>query len=101
MTARLDTTWTQLSGFQRDLLVAISRLEHEGETCYGLAIKRAIEDVYPDSVTHGRLYQNLDKLDEQRLIEKRELDRRTNEYVITEEGTALLRTHAELLQSLL
>jgi DNA-binding PadR family transcriptional regulator len=101
MTPRLEADWTQLSGFQRDLLVAISWLELEGETCYGLAIKRAIEEVYSDPVTHGRLYQNLDELDEQRLIEKRELDRRTNEYVMTEKGTELLRTHAELLQSLL
>ncbi|MFC6973445.1 PadR family transcriptional regulator [Halomicroarcula sp. GCM10025709] len=100
MAPQLDADWTQLSAFQRDLLVAISQLKRSDETCYGLAIKRVVEDVYPETVTHGRLYQNLDELDEQHLIEKRQLDRRTNEYVITDEGTALLRTHAELLQSL-
>jgi DNA-binding PadR family transcriptional regulator len=100
MTGQLDTDWTQLSGFQRDLLVAICRLEREDETCYGLAIKRIIEDAYTDTVTHGRLYQNLDELDDRGLVEKQQLDRRTNEYAITETGTSLLREQGSLLRSL-
>lgn len=100
MSDQLAPEWAQLSGFQRDLLVVICSLERAGETCYGLAIKSEIEDAYPDVVTHGRLYQNLDKLAERGFLEKRALDRRTNEYAITSDGTALLAAHGELLTEL-
>jgi DNA-binding PadR family transcriptional regulator len=37
-------------------------------------------------VNHGRLYPNLDDLVEMGLVEKSELDKRTNQYALTDEG---------------
>lgn len=56
------------------------------EARYGLAIKRELEGYYGNEVNHGRLYPNLDDLVEAGLAEKSELDRRTNEYSITDRG---------------
>lgn len=53
---------------------------------YGLAIKRRLEEYYQEQVNHGRLYPNLDQLCEQGLVEKRELDKRTNQYSLTDLG---------------
>lgn len=56
------------------------------EARYGLAIKRELEAYYGTEVNHGRLYPNLDDLVEAGLVEKSELDKRTNEYAITDRG---------------
>ncbi|PCR92574.1 PadR family transcriptional regulator [Natrinema ejinorense] len=88
--------WGDLSGFQRDCLEEIQRLDRDGETSYGLAIKHRLETQY-DEVTHGRLYSNLDDLADRGLVEKSELDRRTNEYTLTDEGRALLIQRVERL----
>jgi DNA-binding PadR family transcriptional regulator len=53
---------------------------------YGLAIKRHLEDYYGTEVNHGRLYPNLDDLVEMDLVDKSELDKRTNQYELTETG---------------
>jgi DNA-binding PadR family transcriptional regulator len=53
---------------------------------YGLAVKRALESYYDSEVNHGRLYPNLDELVEMGLVEKSELDKRTNQYGLTEAG---------------
>ncbi|AEH38856.1 helix-turn-helix transcriptional regulator [Halopiger xanaduensis] len=90
------TTWADLSGFQRDVLEAIARLEIADETSYGLAIKRQLEPQYGE-VNHGRLYSNLDSLVERGLVEKSTLDKRTNEYVLTDDGHGLLYQRVERL----
>jgi DNA-binding PadR family transcriptional regulator len=72
---------SELTAFQQNILVILSR-----ETMYGLAIKRELEEYYGEDVNHGRLYPNLDDLVELGLIEKSELDKRTNQYELTEEG---------------
>jgi DNA-binding PadR family transcriptional regulator len=56
------------------------------EPRYGLAIKRELEEYYDDEVNHGRLYPNLDNLVEMGLVEKSELDKRTNQYALTDDG---------------
>ena len=89
-------TWADLTGFQRDCLEAIARLERDDETCYGLAIKRKLEPDHGE-VNHGRLYPNLNELADKGLIEISELDRRTNEYVLTDSGRALLYQRVERL----
>ncbi|WP_380677751.1 PadR family transcriptional regulator [Salinigranum sp. GCM10025319] len=79
-----------LTGFQRDLLYAISSQSKPS----GQEIKEILErDV--EEVRHGRLYPNLDTLVEQDYVEKGELDRRTNYYEITEKGEQLLRERRE------
>ncbi|WP_082224591.1 helix-turn-helix transcriptional regulator [Halolamina rubra] len=91
------TTWTNLTGFKRDLLEAIRRLENDDETVYGLAIKEEVESVYDTEILHGRLYPNLDDLVEAGLIEKGELDRRTNEYQLTTQAEAMLEQRVRVL----
>jgi DNA-binding PadR family transcriptional regulator len=71
----------ELTAFQQNILVILSE-----EAMYGLAIKRSLEKYYGSDVNHGRLYPNLDSLVEMGLVEKSELDKRTNQYELTEEG---------------
>ncbi|ERH09286.1 MAG: transcriptional regulator, PadR family [halophilic archaeon J07HX64] len=53
---------------------------------HGLAIKDELEGYYETEIHHGRLYPNLDTLVEKGLVEKGELDRRTNYYSLTRRG---------------
>jgi DNA-binding PadR family transcriptional regulator len=71
-----------LTAFQQNILVILAE-----EPMYGLAIKRHLEDYYGTEVNHGRLYPNLDDLVEMGLVDKSELDKRTNQYELTEQGT--------------
>ncbi len=89
--------WTDLTAFQRDLLEAVRRLENAGETVYGLAIKREVERLYGEDINHGRLYPNLDDLVDADLLEKGELDKRTNSYELTSSAQSMLEHRARLL----
>ena len=66
-----------LTGFQRDLLYAIAGQDEP----HGLAIKEELEDYYETEIHHGRLCPNLDTL-----VEKGQLDKRTNYYKVTQRG---------------
>ena len=74
-----------LTGFQRDLLYVIAGMENDSYP-HGLSIKEEIEAHYSNEVNHGRLYPNLDRLVEIGLVEKGEIDDRTNSYTLTERG---------------
>jgi DNA-binding PadR family transcriptional regulator len=74
-----------LTAFQQNILAILSE-----EPRYGLAVKRELESYYESDVNHGRLYPNLDELVELGLLEKSELDKRTNQYALTETGKAAL-----------
>lgn len=56
---------------------------------YGLAVKRELEAYYGEKIHHGRLYPNLDRLVDLGLVEKYEIDKRTNGYEATERGERL------------
>jgi DNA-binding PadR family transcriptional regulator len=71
----------ELTAFQQNILTILAE-----EARYGLAIKRELETYYNSEVNHGRLYPNLDDLVEMGLVEKSELDKRTNEYALTDDG---------------
>jgi len=71
-----------LTGFQRDILYVTAGLEEP----HGLAIKDELDDYYEQEINHGRLYPNLDDLVDKGLLEKGELDRRTNVYTVTQRG---------------
>ncbi len=63
-----------LTGFQRDLLYVIAGFDRPS----GQDIKEEIEGYYSSEINHGRLYPNLDTLVNTSLVEKGQLDRRTN-----------------------
>ncbi|MFC7166840.1 PadR family transcriptional regulator [Halospeciosus flavus] len=75
------TSARDLTAFQKNILVVLAE-----EARYGLAIKRELEEYYGKEVNHGRLYPNLDDLVNKGLVEKSELDKRTNEYALTDDG---------------
>jgi DNA-binding PadR family transcriptional regulator len=70
-----------LTAFQHRILVILSE-----RPMYGLAIKRELEAYYGSEVNHGRLYPNLDDLVGMEFVEKSELDKRTNQYELTDDG---------------
>jgi len=78
--------FTDLTGFRRDIIATLADLGPSK----GIAIKEEIEDLYGESIYHGRLYPNLEDLIDAGLIAKGEIDRRTNEYRLTERGEAAL-----------
>ncbi len=71
-----------LTGFQRDLLYVIAGEEQPS----GQEVKDEVEKYYEAEINHGRLYPNLDTLVNKELVEKGELDRRTNYYEISDDG---------------
>ena len=71
-----------LTGFQRDLLYVAAGKDEPN----GLAIKDALDAYYESEIHHGRLYPNLDELVDKGLIEKGQIDRRTNSYEVTQRG---------------
>ena len=80
-----DSVVRDLTAFQQNILIILAE-----EPMYGLAIKRQLETYYDTDVNHGRLYPNLDDLVEMGLVEKSELDKRTNQYELTDDGHAAL-----------
>ena len=73
-----------LTGFQRDLLYVIAGADQPS----GQSVKDEVEQYYSSEINHGRLYPNLDTLVNRDLVEKGQLDRRTNYYAITDDGRA-------------
>ena len=71
-----------LTGFQRDLLYVTAGQDEP----HGLALKDELEEYYETEIHHGRLYPNLDTLVEKGLLEKGQIDRRTNYYQVTQRG---------------
>ena len=71
-----------LTGSQRDILYVITGSEDP----HGLAIKNELDKYYNSEINHGRLYPNLDTLVERDLVEKGQLDARTNVYTLTRRG---------------
>jgi len=80
-------SYVDLTGFQRDILWQLTRLDGD---VHGLRIKESLEEMGYGEVNHGRLYPNLDTLVRSGFVEKGELDRRTNEYELTDEALELL-----------
>lgn len=80
-----------LTGFQRDLLYITAGMDEP----HGLAIKEELESYYGKEIQHGRLYPNLDTLVDKGLIEKGEIDKRTNSYTVTQRGERELQARQE------
>ena len=75
-----------LTRFQWDIIFVLA-----GGSDYGLGIKRSLEENYGEEVQHGRLYPNVDDLVDLGLVEKSALDKRTNQYELTDRGGAAYR----------
>ncbi|AHG01907.1 PadR family transcripitonal regulator (plasmid) [Halostagnicola larsenii XH-48] len=75
-----------LTGFQRDLLYVINGADRPS----GQDIKEEAEQYYNADINHGRLYPNLDTIVNKQLVEKGQLDRRTNYYAITDAGKDII-----------
>ena len=80
-----------LTGFQRDLLYVIAGADRPS----GQDVKDEIEQYYSSEINHGRLYPNLDTVVNKDLVEKGQLDRRTNYYAITDEGEQAIEDRRE------
>ena len=80
-----------LTGFQRDLLYVIAGANRPS----GQEVKVEIEQYYDVDINHGRLYPNLDTVVNKELVEKGELDRRTNYYAITDAGERAIEERQE------
>ncbi|SDD60413.1 PadR family transcriptional regulator, partial [Natrinema hispanicum] len=78
-------------GFQRDLLYVIAGADQPS----GQDVKDEIEQYYSSEINHGRLYPNLDTVVNKELVEKGQLDRRTNYYAITDEGEQAIEDRRE------
>ena len=83
------TTWYDLRGFQRDLLLVAAEAEGD-ELPKGLALQSRLEARYSDPINHGRLYTNLSDLEDENLIETEQIDGRTNAYRVTDRARELL-----------
>lgn len=86
------TTWHALSGFQRDILVAIAAQTAPN----GQAIKRHVETAHPEDSTDPRLYDNLDALADQGLVDKTAAQP-SNTYRLTDAGQQALHNAADRL----
>ncbi|MFC6766745.1 helix-turn-helix transcriptional regulator [Natrinema soli] len=80
-----------LTGFQRDLLYVIAGADQPS----GQDVKDEVESYYNSEINHGRLYPNLDTLVNKDLVEKGELDRRTNYYEISDRGRQTIEQRRE------
>ncbi len=80
-----------LTGFQRDLLYVIAGADRPS----GQDVKEDVEQYYSAEINHGRLYPNLDTLVNKELVEKGQLDRRTNYYAITDAGREAIHERKE------
>ncbi|MBP1987216.1 PadR family transcriptional regulator [Halolamina salifodinae] len=90
-----SVSWYDLTGFKRDILRVVATMESERARMAGVEIKSRLEDRYDESINHGLLYPNLDDLAGAGLIEKGEIDKRTNSYELSEPGREMLREQRE------
>lgn len=99
--------WVDLTAFQQNILLCLAELQYGGAQVsgkhpepHGLAIKEELEALYDQPVNHGRLYPNLDTLVEDGLLEKGEINKRTNYYHLTGDAVVLIDGVASVMQSI-
>jgi len=88
--------WSDLNGSKRDLLVEIYQLDQPS----GQDIRHRMEAEHDEEVTRGRLYSNLNDLVDVGLLDKGELDLRTNSYQITNDGQRLVEDTARYFEAI-
>jgi len=90
-TDEANGNYSDLTDTQRDQLTVIAGLEKPS----GQDILTELNQYYTEPLTHGAHYPNLDSLVNKGLVEKGELDRRTNFYDLTEKGAEELEKRRE------
>lgn len=76
--------FAELTGFQRDVMIVLA----DGTGVNGLELCEKLERYYDENINHGRLYPNLDTLVELGMVNKFEIDKRSNGYELTTFGAA-------------
>ena len=95
MSSETELTWTALSGFERDVLQAAAALESQDGATTGVALRQALERSGYDSVSHGRVYQNVNRLRRRGALERVPVDGRSYHYRPTERGVCVARDHLD------
>jgi len=94
------------TAFQIDALFAIDHVETNGTTREmaagydapsGQCIRQRLELTRDEDVNAGRLYPSLDELVDDGLVERGQIDRRTNSYELTEDGVQALEEYREFV----
>jgi len=85
------TAMHDLRGFQRDLLFVVRGLVEPN----GQEIRRELEQTLGAEVQQSRLYSNLNDLIDAGLLEKSQLNGRTNRYTLTREGERVIESRHE------
>lgn len=83
----------ELTGFQRDLLFVIRKLEDQNP--HGKVIKRELGKHHADEINTGRLYQNLRELTDCGLVDTHPIDGRTKAYRLSDLGHERLESYHE------
>lgn len=94
-----NNTLYELSGFQRDCLFALAWFEQETEDVYtgSSDLRELLENQYRKDVHPDRLGPNLEKLEDNGLVNKK----RSSEgdlYILTEEGIDMIETYYNSLE---
>jgi len=80
-----------LTAFQRDLLTVVASIKRPN----GQDVQAELAKYYSEKPDSGRLYPNLDELVERGLVEKEDVSRIANAYVISDEGKEALASDLE------
>lgn len=90
-------TIASLTAFRQQLLFATLQIEH---TPSGAEIRDKVEEIVDDDVSDGRLYPNLNELNERDLLEKEqhELDNRSHRYDIPPEITTAVENYLDEIE---
>lgn len=83
------------TAFQLRLLAVVANRDRPPK---GVTVKETLEAYYGEQLNHGRLYQNLDALVDDGLIDKTPRDGRTNAYRLTQAGKDTLESELAWLK---
>lgn len=89
-----DTTWTDLTAFERDALRALAHRDRRSEgPVTGVDVGQELRDRGYDRLSRSRLYANLRRLESKGLVASRYVDGRTKSYRPTDRARELARRH--------
>ncbi|RDZ39396.1 DNA-binding protein [Haloferax sp. Atlit-10N] len=88
--------WLDLTGFQQQLVKAVIEFENqEGESPYGVQVKRSLSEWYGHEVSNAQIYPNIDDLVDMGVLDREPLDKRTKAVQSTPLARQMLAGEAE------